>query len=76
MQRYYGIADPLGLTWRRFMALLTNLPPDSAFISRLRAEMPDPQDEFTPSSVVDFIDAQKGRRYDEKRQSSLDRWMQ
>ena len=60
MQRYYGIEKPLKLTWRRFKALLFNLPADSAFISRVRAEWED-EERFTPSSVMDQMDRHLGR---------------
>lgn len=58
MQRYYRIEDPLALSWRRFNALLTNLPGDSAFMTRLRVARGGPEPK---QSILDFIDAQQGR---------------
>ncbi len=39
-QRFYQL-DPLDLGWRRFRALLSNLPEDSAFRSRWRGLHPE-----------------------------------
>lgn len=58
MQRYYQIAHPMRLSWRRFKALVFNLPPESALIRAVKAD----QDATpTPSGVLDFMDKQLGR---------------
>ena len=72
MQRFYRIADPLGLSWRRFMALLTNLPGDSAFMSRLRVEQQEAE-QVMPTNILDEMERRSGRApATETRQRSLD----
>lgn len=37
-QAIYGIADPMALSWRRFLVLLSSMSADSALISRWARE--------------------------------------
>lgn len=40
-QQFYGIEDPLSLPWRRFSALVSNMPPESRTVRAIADHVPD-----------------------------------